>query len=79
MKVTIYSKHYCPWCVKAKSELNRRGISYEELYLGEDLTKEQFLDIVGHNIQTVPQIIIDGKRIGGYEDLVRYFDTHHDW
>jgi glutaredoxin 3 len=74
MKIVIYSKHYCPWCIKAKELLKRQNLNYQEYFIGSDLTKDEFLDIVGSNVKTVPQIIIDGRRIGGYEDLVDYLN-----
>lgn len=77
MKVKIYSKPNCPWCVKAKELMNKIGVDYEELVLDVDYKREDLRELVPENLPlTVPQIFIDGKRIGGYEDFAEYYDNH---
>ena len=78
MKIVIYSKPMCPWCVKAKEELKRRHMHYVEHVVGKDLTREELVAILPENVKTVPQIFINDVRIGGYEDLIRWFDKHSD-
>jgi glutaredoxin 3 len=46
---------------------------YNEHVVGSDLTREQFLELFP-NARTVPQIVINGKLIGGYDNLVEYFE-----
>lgn len=72
MKAVIWSKYYCPWCDRAKSLLEMKGIKFEEKKIGDGYTKEELLEEIP-NARTVPQIIIDGKLIGGYTDLEKYF------
>ena len=68
----IYTRPTCFWCVRAKHLLESKGISYRDLDINnDDLRKE--LKIKAPGIKTIPQIFKDGKRIGGYEDLVEYF------
>ena len=68
----MYTRPTCFWCVRAKHLLESKGISYRDLDLNnDDLRKE--LKIKAPGIKTIPQIFKDGKRIGGYEDLVEYF------
>jgi glutaredoxin 3 len=69
----IYSKSDCKYCVLAKKILNEYGITYTEKVVGTDLTRDEFFMIMGPNVLTVPQILIDGRRIGGYEALVEHF------
>ena len=77
MKVVIYTKDNCNWCVKAKQLMNQIGMKYTELHLGVDYTREKLRDIVPENLPlTVPQIFVDGHRIGGYEDFVEWCDDH---
>lgn len=66
----VYSKDNCPYCVKAKALLKGYGIAYTEVTIGKDITREEFLDLFP-TARTVPQIILDGERIGGYDELVK--------
>ena len=72
-KVVIYSKEHCPYCVKAKHLLEMRKIPYVERVVGKDVTREELLE-AAPNARTVPQIIINQKSIGGYDQLVTYID-----
>lgn len=73
-KAIVWSKDYCPYCVNAKKLLDIKGIAYEERNISNGIwTKEQLLESVP-DARTVPQIFIDGKLIGGYDQLKNYFD-----
>jgi glutaredoxin len=65
----IWSKQNCPYCVKAKSLLTKKGYEYEERVINEGWTREQLLEAVP-NARTVPQIFIGEELIGGYDQLV---------
>ena len=67
LDVTVFSRDGCPYCAKAKGMLASAGIEYEELVLNRDYT-EQSLRAVA-NAETVPQVFIGGRHIGGSEDL----------
>jgi glutaredoxin len=71
--VTVYSKDDCPYCVKAKTVLSLRNIKFTEKKIGVDVTREQLLEAIP-NARTVPQIVINGDPIGGYEQLVKYIE-----
>ena len=58
----------CPQCTAAKQLLKLNEITYEERMIGDGWTKEQLLEAVP-NRRTVPQIILKGKLIGGYDQL----------
>lgn len=67
-KVLMYSKDPCPYCVRAKNLLNEKGIAFEEI----DLTdKDDEIQKIKNETgwRTVPIIMINGKLIGGYDDL----------
>jgi len=67
-QVTVYSGPHCPHCEKAKALLNRKNISFEEFNVKEDAAKlEEMLARSGR--KTIPQIFIDGKHVGGCDDL----------
>jgi len=74
MNVVIYSKPSCPFCVRAKDWFDRHGYTYTENVLYDE---EQFLAMQQKipGVRTVPQIFIDEKHIGGYDDLMKVADT----
>jgi glutaredoxin 3 len=66
----MYTTRWCGYCVRAKVLLDGLGLEYEEIHLDEDEHFRQTLhDLTGG--WTVPQILIDGKPIGGYTELAR--------
>ncbi len=69
-KVTIYTKDYCPFCVKAKALLKRKGVSSIveiDITSDEDLQAEMIEKSGGR--RSVPQIFIGEKHVGGCDDL----------
>ncbi len=74
MNITIYSKPNCVFCDKAKSLVKGLDLVYEEKMFGKDFnTVEELYEAVGKQVRTMPQILIDDKLIGGYNQLVEYF------
>lgn len=71
--IEIYGKPHCPFCDKAKNLCENRGFKYTYKSLGSDYTKEELLETFP-GARTVPQIIISGKKIGGYEQFTQYID-----
>lgn len=69
--VVVWSKDNCSFCDQAKSLLNAKGIAFEEKKIGEGYSKEQLLEQVP-SARSVPQILIDGTCIGGFNDLKQY-------
>ena len=69
MKVEIYTKDHCIWCDRAKGLLNAHSIDFEEFDLSNDEERVQFYEKLGDNVKTVPQVFINGQRVGGYQDL----------
>ncbi|MFT4630752.1 MAG: glutaredoxin-like protein [Dinoroseobacter sp.] len=72
--VAMITKPGCPYCTKAKTLLNERGIEFEEIILGKDATSVSVKAISGNS--TVPQIFFDGKNIGGSDDLAEYLSDN---
>jgi len=67
-RVQVYTTVSCPFCVRAKRLLQARGIRYDEIDVGDD--PEARADLVRRTgRRTVPQIFIDGRAIGGFEEL----------
>ena len=69
-RIRVYSTRWCGYCVRAKALLESRGIEYEEISLDNDPAfRRKLFDLTGG--WTVPQILIDGRPIGGYTELWR--------
>ncbi len=68
-KVEIYTKFLCPYCTRAKALLGAKGVAFEEydISMGGPLRAEMLDRAGGRN--TVPQVFIDGRHIGGSDDL----------
>ena len=58
----------CGFCDAAKSLLSEKGVKFEEIDLGENPEKLKEM-IEKSNRRTVPQIFIDGKSVGGFDDI----------
>jgi len=73
-KIIIYSKPNCQYCDKAKHLVKTLGFEYEEKMFGKDFnTPDELYEAVGKQVRTMPQVMIDDKHIGGYNELVEYF------
>ena len=72
--VTVYTKDLCGYCDAAKSLLKRMNVRFDEAKIGTDITREELLEIVP-NARTAPQIVINNKIVGGYDDLVDYIEN----
>ena len=69
-RVVMYSTRWCGYCVRAKALLDGKGVPYDDISLDDDPQFRRTL----HGLTggwTVPQILIDGKPIGGYTELWR--------
>ncbi len=69
--VTIITRKGCPHCTRAKELLNARGLPFEEVELSHSVTDRSLTALSGAH--TTPQVFMDGKLIGGADDLETYF------
>lgn len=67
-QITIYTKSNCPYCVKAKALLDRKGAKYNEINATEDGNFEEMLK-KANGMKTVPQIFIGNTHVGGCDNL----------
>ena len=66
--VKLYTTPSCTFCIRAKRLLESRGIPFEEVDVGgDDALREEIMQRTGR--RTVPQIFIDERSIGGFEEL----------
>ena len=67
-RIDVYTTAWCGYCDRAKALLQERGLTYEEIRLDDDPAfRAKVFDLAGR--WTVPQILIDGKPIGGFMEL----------
>ncbi len=69
--VSLFTRHGCRHCERARGLLDARGIAYEEIALGEDVTTCSLRAVTGRD--TVPQVFIGGKHVGGADELEAHF------
>lgn len=67
----VMPEHVCPFGLKARHLLRSQGYTVDDRWLTTRGETDAFK--AEHHVQTTPQAFIDGKRIGGYDDLRRYF------
>ena len=70
-QITVYTTEPCGYCRVAKALLAKRGVAYEEINLAKDPEgRAELVRLTG--MMTFPQVVIDGKSIGGYQELVAF-------
>lgn len=67
----VMPDHTCPYGIKALDLLKRKGFTVDDHHLTSREATDAFK--AKHGVRTTPQVFIDGKRIGGFDDLVRHF------
>ena len=73
MKFLIFTKYRCSYCDRAKILIEQKGYEYDSINI-EDNNNIDLLLKMNNNARTMPQIFIDDNLIGGYSELVKYFD-----
>ena len=68
-RVEIYTTQYCPYCIRARMLLNDKGVAFQEIDVGADpALRAQMVERAGGR-RTVPEIFINGRIIGGFDEL----------
>lgn len=67
--VVIYSTTVCPYCVRAKQLLERKGVEFKEINLSNEAPEVRTELMQRTNHRTVPQIFINDQFIGGFDQL----------
>jgi glutaredoxin 3 len=73
--VRIYTTPFCPFCVRAKSLLKKKGADFEEVDVFMDEAAREEMDTRTGGARTVPQIFIGDTHVGGCDDL---YELDHD-
>ncbi|HKT19856.1 MAG TPA: glutaredoxin 3 [Stellaceae bacterium] len=68
-KVEIYSTMWCGYCARARALLQRKGVAFEDIDVDADSSKRDEMVKRAGGRSTVPQIFIDGRHVGGSDEL----------
>ena len=71
MNFTVYTKEGCPYCSSILQNLVGKDLDFTEYKLDDNFTKEEFYAEFGEG-STFPQVVMDGKKLGGCMDSVKY-------
>ncbi|HJZ61148.1 MAG TPA: glutaredoxin domain-containing protein [Miltoncostaeaceae bacterium] len=68
-EIIVYTSEPCSFCTRAKRLLEKKGVTFREIFIRRDdwEARARIAEITGH--YTVPQVIVDGTPIGGWDDL----------
>jgi glutaredoxin 3 len=70
MTVTIYTKPFCPYCIRALSLLEQKGVAFDEIEAAFDPDKRQEMIQRSGGRATFPQIFVGDRHIGGCDDMM---------
>ena len=74
--IIVYTSDDCQWCEKVKDLLKRSGYAFEERNVRTQTFREEWLELLrNEQRKTVPQVVYNGKRIGGYESTNIWLDS----
>ena len=68
---TVFSKDGCPFCTKVQEVLDLAGLNFVTYKLDKDFDKQSFYGEFGEG-STFPQIVMNGKKLGGCQETVKY-------
>ena len=67
--VKLYTTPICPYCVRAKNLLTKKGVTYQEIdVLSDDKARQEMLS-KSNGMRTVPQIFVGETHVGGFDEL----------
>jgi glutaredoxin 3 len=66
--IVMYTTSYCPYCIRAKMLLKRKGWAFEEIDVTNDRDKRAWL-VEQTGMRTVPQIFIGDEAVGGFDEI----------
>ena len=68
-KIEVYTTNYCPFCVKAKSLLNKKNIKFVEIDVSDDTALREKMSTLANGARSVPQIFADDVHIGDCDKI----------
>ena len=76
MHFEVYTKPGCPYCTRIKQVLESKSYSFTELELDKHFSRRDFARMFDTG-STFPQVIMDGKNLGGCTDTVKYLQEQN--
>ena len=67
--IVVYSTGWCPYCVRARALLERKGLPFREIKVDEDPAERETMLARSGGRRTVPQIFIGERHVGGFDEL----------
>jgi len=67
--IVVYSTGWCPYCVRARALLERKGLPFREIKVDEDPAEREAMLARSGGRRTVPQIFIGERHVGGFDEL----------
>ena len=74
MKILVYSSMLCPYCFAAKKLLKKLNLNFEEIMVDNNPKKKNQMIKLSKGRTTVPQVFFGENHIGGYDDLIRFYN-----
>jgi glutaredoxin 3 len=68
-EIVMYSTGWCPYCVRARALLERKGLAFREIKIDEDPAERDAMLARSGGRRTVPQIFVGDHHVGGFDDL----------
>ena len=72
MNAIVYGTKRCNFCTLVVNALEKEGATVEKIDVSEPNNLIEMRKVAGENARTVPQVVVDGKYIGGYTEVDRY-------
>ncbi len=67
--VTLYTTAHCPYCIRARVLLDKKGVEYNDIRIDEKPEMREEMERLSNGVTSVPQIFIDDFHVGGFDDL----------
>jgi len=67
--VTLYTTAHCPYCIRARNLLDKKGVQYTDIRIDEQPEMRAEMERLSSGVTSVPQIFIDDFHVGGFDDM----------
>ncbi|MDQ7000620.1 MAG: glutaredoxin 3 [Mariprofundus sp.] len=67
--IEVYSGDFCPYCVRAKALLKKKGLEFSEYNVRKDIKRQAEMSERAPGARTIPQIFINNRHVGGCDEL----------
>lgn len=67
--VTLYTTAHCPYCIRARNLLDKKGVEYTDIRIDEKPEMRNEMERLSNGVTSVPQIFIDDFHVGGFDDM----------